>query len=153
MNRVIKFKCWDGVKLWQHAVPLLAPAYNGGSIKVSDYEDGSFNSFVNGKLLQYTGLNDDSKRTEEFPDGKEVYEGDIVKKESHTKINIFTGKEIESPAYEIGVVEFLDGCFIVKWTEGKNSRFGDNPYPYSNSFGVTNNYVKVIGNIYETKDK
>ena len=58
MNREIKFKCWDGKKMWKYAVPLFAPAHNGGMINVSDQENGSFNKFVNGKLLQYTDYKD-----------------------------------------------------------------------------------------------
>ena len=58
MDREIKFKCWDDKKMWKHAVPLFAPAHNGGTINVSDQENGNFNKFVNGKLLQYTDYKD-----------------------------------------------------------------------------------------------
>ena len=44
---------------------------------------------------QYTGLKD-SKRTEEYPEGQEIYEGDIV--QYHPEANMGTGPVV----YELG---------------------------------------------------
>ena len=84
MDREIKFKCWDGEKMWKHAVPLLVPAYNGGTINVSDHDRGSFNSFVNGRLLQYTGLNDKNNI--------QICDGDVINNKGNS-------------------VEFSNGCW------------------------------------------
>ena len=152
MNRVIKFKCWDKVNKRMTGVVCLNMGTWIDVVLIDPRREGAtYNQKTeNVVLMQYTGLKD-SNRTEQYPDGQEIYDGDIVKKESHTKINIFTGKEIENPAYEIGVVEFLDGCFIIKWIEGKDAWFGG--YPHNCLLSTVNRYVKVIGNIYETEDK
>ena len=84
MNRIFKFKCWDGKKMWEHAVPLFRPAHNGGRINVSDEEDGSWNKFVNGKLLQYTDFKDKNN--------KQICEGDIINNKGNS-------------------VEFSSGCW------------------------------------------
>ena len=65
--RTIKFRCWDeeNKKMWPYAAPLLGR----NNINVSCQENGGFNDFVKGVLLQFTGLHD--------VDGKEIFEGDI----------------------------------------------------------------------------
>lgn len=70
------------------------------------------------ELMQYTGLKDKN--------GKEIYEGDIVKHIAEIKKDII-----------IGPVIFKEGCFAIK------TKFGDK-YLYTG----TN---EVIGNIYENK--
>ena len=84
--RTIKFRCWDeeNKKMWPYAAPLLGR----NKINVSCQENGGFNDFVKGVLLQFTGLHD--------VDGKEVFEGDVFKW-------LFNGKKF--------VVSFEDGCF------------------------------------------
>ena len=130
MDRKIRFKCWDGEKMWKYAVPLLEPAYNGGMINVSDKENGSFNHIVNGVLLQYTGMND-SKRTEEYPNGQEIYEGDIIRDISgHTK-NL--------------IVVFLYGGFKCSLSTNDNNI---SSIPFYEGLAKT---IEVIGNIYENK--
>ena len=43
----------------------------------NDEEDFTLNEVIPESVGQFTGLRD-SKRTEEYPDGQEIYEGDIV---------------------------------------------------------------------------
>lgn len=73
---------------------------------------------------QYTGLRD-SKRTKEYPNGQEIYEGDIVRHAT------------DEGVYK---VIFEDGGFYVK-----------NLFEYD--FQTINEYpLEVIGNIYENPE-
>lgn len=67
-----KFRAWDdkNKKMWKYAVPLFRKTYNGGTIEVSDYEDGGVNEFIKGELIQCTGRKD--------RDDDLVFEGDII---------------------------------------------------------------------------
>ena len=83
--REIKFRFFSNPDEKMYALTLLGlnwawesdpPVYEGknvwdsrGGIRVQRYSDGH--------LMQFTGLRD-SKRTEEYPGGQEIFEGDIV---------------------------------------------------------------------------
>lgn len=76
---------------------------------------------------EYTGLND-KKRTEEYPEGQEIYEGDIIK--------VWMGRTLQAKP------------MIVTWGDYGWSPFID---------GMGDNYFlitecKVIGNIYENHE-
>ena len=74
--REIKFKAWDKEK--KHMVDnVVFLDFKAKQIGCHRTGYGSYcQPFENVELLQYTGLKD-SKRTKEYPEGQEIYEGDI----------------------------------------------------------------------------
>lgn len=74
-------------------------------------------------LMQYTGLNDKN--------GKEIYEGDIVK--------VFTNKE-----WRIGKIIYEHSEFTIDVTNNKDLKYGRT--------SIIENLTEVIGNIYDNPE-
>jgi len=122
MSRPIKFRAWDKRNNKMLQWGNLLHMYNTLICL-------SFNFF---KIMQYTGLKD-NKRTEQYPEGQEIYEGDIL------KINRWKPKT--------GVVEFIEGGFCVVTDSDRNYTHDINIfYP---SVGCQ---IEVVGNIYENPE-
>ena len=121
MNRQIKFRCWDeeNKKMWPYAVPLLGR----NKINASYQKNGGFNDFVNGVLLQFTGLHDVKN--------KEIFEGDIV-------ALIARDGSLEG----VTTVVFEMGCFK------RLSKFAPNAPYIEDAWGR----LSVIGNIYQNPE-
>ena len=106
MNRDIKFRAWDEV--------------SEKMLNWNEFLDTNMkNTFIAPEstgliLMQYTGLHDKN--------GKEIYEGDIVKYENMT-----------------GKIMFFNGSFILSDLEETEEW----------ELGVINEDIEVIGNIYE----
>jgi uncharacterized phage protein (TIGR01671 family) len=120
-----KFRAWDGTKMWKHAVPILGKAYNGGTINVSDQEDGGFNKFINGILLQFTGLVD--------CEGKEIWESDIIEEFGVKAFRRVVAWDTENAAWGY---------------KGKHKNYNW-AHEWGESQGATLQSMKIIGNIYE----
>jgi hypothetical protein len=127
MNREIKFRAWDTrqktmlrdvstgtVRVWSGGVEALA-------------EDCKF--------MQYTGLKDKN--------GKEIYEGDIV------KIHNYTNK------FKRGVPDFDWRVFEVEWNQ-TNYAFNNAviycPFSRYNRETLEDYDIEIIGNIYENPE-
>ena len=92
-------------------------------------------------LMQFTGLHDKN--------GKEIFEGDILKSEGETKTQPFNfNKEVRDPWWEISEVVFEGGRFGQIVRTQHNSYFGELPSPFRDIFRPEE-YKEVIGNIYE----
>jgi len=77
MNRVIKFRCWDGIRKIWHEFTI------GNLLKgsIGQYGVDSISADWD-KIYQFTGLTDKN--------GKEIYEGDIVEHEKRIHTIVFS---------------------------------------------------------------
>ena len=119
--REIKFRAWN--KGWKRGVVYFTlDKLHDGFVYCGIKSDVSIN-LKGTELMQYTGLHDKN--------GKEIYEGDIVKEN-----DTYTAK-----------IEFISGCFVYN--------FVDTPEDWSNEYipvyGGSRD-TEVIGNIYENPE-
>ena len=80
----------------------------------------------------YVGLRDD-KRTEEYPEGQRMFEGDIVTGLFSSGMSIYA------------VVSFQDGAFGLEWYSGSVKRF-------TTFTSICNVSYETIGNIFDNPD-
>jgi len=133
MARIIKFRAWDGKKMfepssisWKNGVLWICDTHGDNKL---EYELIAPNS----QLMQYCGILDKN--------GKEIYEGDIVEFHAFT----FNGSETEYDGK--GIVKYRnDGmCFVIEekndfdWMVRDTSNFGEACF-------------EIIGNIYENPE-
>lgn len=95
-------------------------------------------------LMQFIGRNDKN--------GKEIFEGDLLKKSGKTKIQVCNNdKIVESLYWQISKVVFIEGCFKQIIIAQENSYFGVIPSRPIDIF-QPNEHLEVIGNIYENTE-
>ena len=121
-KRIIKFRAWDG-KYMQKDDFYIDP---DGDIRRmrerNQWCDAYLSWQTDWKLMQCTGVNDKN--------GKEIYEGDIIRFNSFDDLKIKTG-----------VVNFADGSFRITVDD------------YFHAYRWIDYDCKIIGNIYENKDQ
>lgn len=134
--REIKFRAWDGKKWWivtsvsfiEYDPDLVAAYGHGGGYYLIEGIDKDGNRFkgtsIDTKLVAYTGLKDKN--------GKEIYEGDIVKGGWHKTAAIYE-------------VRWYRGGFMLH----ENGHFG---FSDMESHDGDSKYLEVIGNIYENSE-
>ena len=128
-KRVIKFRAWDGSNMYYVADGYNIVFWNQPSRvnwNVYDREDNRIVSsqYTETALMEFTGMKD--------VNGKDIYEGDIVK-------NIFM---------KSGVVIFHEGAFSVDIKESTTDSYDNGSKPPLYDFDN-----EVIGNAYEKKKK
>jgi uncharacterized phage protein (TIGR01671 family) len=124
MNREIKFRAWDGKKIinWEE----LLKYYSNGE---SDYDlHAIFSGDEHLELMQNTGLKDKN--------GKEIYEGDIVKCDPDEPQRF----DYNNP-YE-----------VKKSSDGVSWNFGSNWFSWIYDIDTKNMACEIIGNIYENPE-
>lgn len=124
--RVPKFRAW--LKLDKQMLPVESIIFEGNFINVRLRQKIWVSRIFHGiELMQFTGLHD--------VNGKEIYEGDIVKvPEDYDKFGRNAG--------EILKVAFNNGCFRLKRPNSKGRGF----------YFEDDNTVTIIGNIYENPE-
>ena len=123
MNREIKFRVWEKEQFGPHEREMYYVTLN--ELLFSDgYYLSSLGEEVDDNIvMQYTGLHDKN--------GKEIYEGDVV------KANI-RHKDIEI----IGRVHMPKSCWVVTFKNPLNGY-------YNNRRTAEFNELEILGNIYE----
>ncbi len=122
--REIKFRAWDNENKQMLEVQELdyEDSYDGQPmIRTTKYND--YFDTEDMLLMQYTGLHDKN--------GKEIYEGDIVKVRKYS-------------SFETEVVKFDKGCFYAGMHYGSSTR--------TTLKLIQPKMTEVIGNIYENKE-
>lgn len=114
MNREIKFRTWDKLGI---RFPTTDAWYQ--------IKDGEIELPKDTVLMQYTGMKDKN--------GKEIYEGDIVKP-------VLSGMDGE---YGEVLWEDVNCAFMIDWNKAKNL----GKYDYQ-----LQSHIEIIGNIYENSE-
>ena len=133
-NRVIKFRAWDGERMWDESLEI-CPADDAYGMTLGQATNPD--NYGMKVLMQFTGLLDKN--------GKEIYEGDIVIYETLHGFSCdeedwrSQGTKVSSPS----VVEFEDGEF---WPR-EYAQLVDDGYYSHRWFNF-----EVIGNIYENPE-
>lgn len=125
MNREIKFRIWDIENKEMLEVQELdfEPTFYGGRIAIRPDQYNDYFDTEDMILMQYTGLDDKN--------GKEIYEGDIVKYRDSR------GQHIEK-------VIFDKGCFYAGMHWGSSTRVAPKL--------INTRITEVIGNIYDNPE-
>jgi len=134
MNREIKFRAWDTENKSMERVAIFLideyKTYPHDRGYIHNCQDWEHHDLISKPvIMQYTGLKDKN--------GKEIYEGDIV------KLWFDEGEEV---FWNTFLVKFFEGCFICEFLQGDTEE-----YPISEYWNDSQD-LEIIGNIYENPE-
>lgn len=132
-NRIIKFRAWDGKKMCENPTsPHMESFFLNDAIQTA---------FIGTELMQFTGLLDKN--------GKEIYEGDIVKwyTDSMWKFGkVYYGErgwEIDFFRAEPSMSDGGERQVVFEFQSF---------WPLSSKYDVKESQLEIIGNIYENPE-
>lgn len=102
-------------------------------------------------LMQYTGLKD-NKRTKEFPEGQQIFEGDVVRMRYEWISNNPEDEIGADKGYYVGVVSMLPSLGVVMRNVKKYSEYEEDPEQLIGYRHVRSVRSTIIGNIYENPE-
>ena len=139
--REIKFRAFDKKRKCMFQVTEINFRANGNIYSVSPDQGGTWLLIDEVELLQYTGLKDKN--------GREVYEGDLLKKVLTIDVTALGEKSAEIETHEIiGYVKFEKGHFGIYFIKHTSHKEAENSfYPFLNE-----KEYEIIGNIFENSE-
>ena len=127
--KITKFRAWDKETSKMYEDDNVIITFNGELEEVYVRRNNAVDELIDYKLMQYIGMKDES--------GKELYEGDIVKRIDRTPVARMYGQEV------IGTIGFTKGSFVLNTSEGD--------YLMNNNRLSNLCSYEKIGNIYENE--
>lgn len=127
--KTIKFRVWDKEISKMYEDDNVITTFSGELEEVYVRRNNTVDELIDYKLMQYIGMKDES--------GKELYEGDIVKRIDRTPVARMYGQEV------IGTIGFMKGSFVLNTPEGD--------YLMNNNRLSNLCSYEKIGNIYENE--